>query len=613
MPAMDTPARWQVSHMAARLAVPLALATGVVMVALTPRHLANTVPTTYSDLGPWVALVDRVAAASLVAAGVLAWFTSTHHRAGLLAMTGGLLWLMPQVIGWRTGDPALRTVAALLAPWLTLVLAGLLAEMRHAPNGRSGHRTVFAALTVITAIASVGFVVGYDHLRDPGCWTDCTRAPLVDLGSTAAVRWVETLVSLAVGLSAILLAAESWRWVTTRAGLGRHPRATMTLAAMVYAVATLAVSAVVTLRLMGIRPFGLRLPVEHPDVPEYALLFWIRAVALVMLGCGLAWWVLAERRTAMRVRQIAAALEAAPAPGSLEAVLRVALADPSLRVLYWLDHAGLLVDASGDPAEEPDSASAGSVTSIERDGRRVALVVNASHSDIPALQRELGAAALAAVDNERLRAAVLFQISQLRASRVRVVEMADKERRRLERDLHDGAQQRLLAISYDLRMARAAAASAGDVDLVSRLTCGQEDIGAAVEELRQLAHGIHPAILTEAGLVVALGAMAEDSPVVLEVDGEHVGARCPAPVEAAAYQLVSESAVETDRRGGSRLQVMLSTSTGLLTVEASSDAEISLDDLVRAADRVWAAGGKLEGGPVLHGLGSFVRAELPCG
>ena len=121
-------------------------------------------------------------------------------------------------------------------------------------------------------------------------------------------------------------------------------------------------------------------------------------------------------------------------------------------------------------------------------------------SGAEALEREIGAAARLAVDNERLRAGALSQLEDLRASRARIVDAGDAARRRLERDLHDGAQQRLLTLSFELRLARAAAEAAGDEELAGLLASSGAEVQAALDELRELAHGIYPAILTEAGL-----------------------------------------------------------------------------------------------------------------
>src|SRR5439155_12564800 len=130
-------------------------------------------------------------------------------------------------------------------------------------------------------------------------------------------------------------------------------------------------------------------------------------------------------------------------------------------------------------------------------------------------------------------------IEELRTSRQRLVSAQDEERRRLGRDLHDGAQQRLVAISLALRMARNLVDPEKDAALGERLTMAGEELTRALSELREFARGIHPAILTERGLAPALGSLAERStvPVRLEANLD----RLPPPVEAAAYFVVSEA------------------------------------------------------------------------
>ena len=165
----------------------------------------------------------------------------------------------------------------------------------------------------------------------------------------------------------------------------------------------------------------------------------------------------------------------------------------------------------------------------------------------PALEREIGSAARLAVENERLQAEVLAQLEDLRASRARIVETGDAERRRLERDLHDGAQQRLLALSYDLRLARAAAEAEGDREHATLLASAGDEAQAALGELRELAHGIYPAILAEAGLAPALATLADEAPLPVEL-GEVPPERYGAPVETAAYLTVAEAIADAAGR-----------------------------------------------------------------
>ncbi len=192
------------------------------------------------------------------------------------------------------------------------------------------------------------------------------------------------------------------------------------------------------------------------------------------------------------------------------------------------------VDAEGRPVHEP-AAGARATTPIVRNGEPVAVVIHdRALPGAQELEREIGAAARLAVDNERLRAETLAQLEDLRSSRARIVEAGDSARRRIERDLHDGAQQRLLTLSYELRLARAAAEAAGDIRLAAELAASSEEVQAALEELRELAHGIYPVILTEAGLGPALETLADGAPLPVEV-GKLPGERFPAAVERAAY------------------------------------------------------------------------------
>ena len=175
------------------------------------------------------------------------------------------------------------------------------------------------------------------------------------------------------------------------------------------------------------------------------------------------------------------------------------------------------------------------MTTLVREGRKIAIV---SHTAaVLDLERAIGAAVRLALENERLQAEMLAHLDQLRASRVRIVETGDAERRQLERDLHDGAQQRLLALSYDLRLAHAQARADEDAPTGSLLTEATGEAQAALSELRALAHGIYPVILAEAGLAPAVATLAETAALPVEILNLVEERYAPA-VETAAYLLV---------------------------------------------------------------------------
>jgi PAS domain S-box-containing protein len=205
---------------------------------------------------------------------------------------------------------------------------------------------------------------------------------------------------------------------------------------------------------------------------------------------------------------------------------------------------------------------------------------------------------------------------EIRASRARIVEAADTERRRLERNLHDGAQQRLVALSLSLRMAQGQIRSNPDA-AETILTGASEELAQALEELRELARGIHPAVLIDRGLPAAIDALASRSPVPVDVDVSLDG-RLPAQVEVAAYYVVSEALANVAKyANASSVAVHVSRSNGLASVEVADDGIGGADPgagtgLRGLADRVAALDGRLEVQSTA-GAGTSVRAVIPIG
>jgi signal transduction histidine kinase len=347
-----------------------------------------------------------------------------------------------------------------------------------------------------------------------------------------------------------------------------------------------------------------RMPLEDPSQPAFRTIFVVGCVAVLLLAAGLVWVTVRMRLQRRAVARITASLGQAPLPGSLQAALAQAVGDPELRIAYWLPDAGHYVDAIGRPVAEPTAAPGRAVTILVRDDRRMAVV---SHTAaLPDLERELGAAVRLALENERLQAEALAQLDQLRASRVRIVETGDSERRRLERDLHDGAQQQLLALSYDLRLARANAQADGDGHTGSLLTQATDQAQMALGELRELAHGIYPAILVEAGLAPALASLADAAPLPVEIH-DAAERRYPAVVETCAYLLVVEALDDAAGRGASHAAVSVVQDGGRLVVTVEDDGTDRTAAMVQLADRVGALDGRLDIEP------RRLRAELPCG
>jgi signal transduction histidine kinase len=346
-----------------------------------------------------------------------------------------------------------------------------------------------------------------------------------------------------------------------------------------------------------------RVSLEDPSEPAFGWSFVIECTAVILLAAGLVWATIRMRVQRLAVARIITSLGQAPPPGSLQAAIARAVGDPELKIVYWLPDSQRHVDANGRLAAAPIPAPGRAVTVLVRDDRRIAVV---SHTAaLPDLEREIGAAGRLALENERLQAEALAQLEQLRASRVRIVETGDAERRRLERNLHDGAQQQLLALSYDIRLARTAAQADGDAPTGSLLTRAVDQALVVLGELRALAHGIYPAILAEAGLAAALVTLAEGAPLPVEIHAA-VERRYPEGVETAAYLLVAEALDDAARRDASHTTVSVVGDGGRLVVTVDDDGRDRTAAMVQLADRVGAADGRLTVEP------TRLRAELPC-
>jgi signal transduction histidine kinase len=327
--------------------------------------------------------------------------------------------------------------------------------------------------------------------------------------------------------------------------------------------------------------------------PTDRALWTAQALALVVVAAGSAWERVRSARMRSELADLVVELDAAPRGRAVRDALARALGEPGL-VLVYRDVSGAgWIDADGAPAERPPGAT--ELMGVAAVGHRPGALQDARLVD------EIARAALPALEHERLRAQLRAQLAELRASRARIVETGDAERRRLERDLHDGAQQRMVALALDVRLARRqlARTSPGRDD---ELAAAEDDLRLAVAELRKVAHGLHPHTLQESGLAAALLALGESDPRLLveELPQE----RSPAAAEFAAYQVVAETlrrvpdggVVVRGRREGGHLVVEVEADRGPATV-------------VNLEDRIGALDGRLS---VEDGTRTTLRAELPC-
>ena len=262
----------------------------------------------------------------------------------------------------------------------------------------------------------------------------------------------------------------------------------------------------------------------------------------------------------------------APRARGLRDALAEALSDPSVELAYWVPESGGYVDADGARVELPGPGDARRWAEVTHDGKRVGAIVTTGGSTMRrSWSATIASAAGLRMENERLDAELRARLEELRASRARIVEAGYRERRRVERDLHDGAQQRLMALALNLKLARSKMERRPrrGGELLDEATAELEQ---ATAELRELARGIHPGLLTDRGLVPALEALASRAPVPVELTAE-VEQRPGAGVEAATYFLVSEALANVAKHAEARAGLGAASvrATASLTVEVVDD------------------------------------------
>jgi signal transduction histidine kinase len=343
---------------------------------------------------------------------------------------------------------------------------------------------------------------------------------------------------------------------------------------------------------------------------------WTRELVFAALPVAVLAVLLQRRLARGAVAGLVVELGEAADPVDLREALGRTLGDPSLELAYWLPSQGRYVDSDGLPVELPDGEAGRVATVVERGGKPVAaLVHDVALRENAALVESVCAAAALTLENERLRAELLAKLAELQASRARLVEATDAERRRIERDLHDGTQQRLVSIAMTLGLVESKLSvdrpAVGPV-----LREARDALAVALEELRDLSQGIRPAILVERGLQAALDDLSRRSALPVRGDVAIEG-RLPEPVEAAGYFVASEALANAAKYShASEVRLAASCDGRLLVIDVADDgiggaATGRGSGLRGLADRVEALGGRLTlSSP--PGRGTTVRAEIPC-
>ncbi len=347
-----------------------------------------------------------------------------------------------------------------------------------------------------------------------------------------------------------------------------------------------------------------------PLGPAVGLVLLLLAVPALMLSVG------SLEATAALISQVSRRGLSSPASAAVPVreALAERLGDRTLAIAYWLPERQLFVDERGHPVTLPGPGASKAWTAVAHHGNWVAAIIHDAELQArPEFVEAAAAGAVLALDNERLKADLNARLQDLRASRRRIVEATVEARRRLERDLHDGAQQRLVSMSLDLQLLRVRLADEPALELLDSAVA---TLGEAQSELRELARGIHPPMLSDRGLGPALDALAQRSAVPVELDLRLAG-RLPKEVETASYFVAAEALTNVAKyAGATHACLSVSDAGGVLTLEVS-DAGVGGADSERGSglsglsDRVAALDGELIVDSPL-GRGTRVTARIPC-
>jgi signal transduction histidine kinase len=544
---------------------------------------------------PWspsTIAVEVLVGLAFVASGLVARVRRPGNRTGSLMILVGLSWFggalqasdasLPYTLGYAVG---------------TLIAAILIHLMLAFPSGRlltRGERWVTAAMYAVALVLQPVWML-FDDLHGLKC-DGCPRNALL----------IEHVEPLAVGLGIVTLTAVLVILVAVLVILMRRWRAASApsrrVLAPVYLASGVAVGFVV-----------IRTALDPFTEVGVGVLEWLSVLALLTVPLAFLAGLLRSRLARSAVATLVVELGETPEPGRLRDALSRALGDPSLELAYWLRD-DTFVDADGHAVSLPAAGSGRVATAVEHSGLPVAaLIHDESLSDHPELVDGVVATAGLALENERLQAQLRARLEDLRSSRARLVETADAERRRLERNLHDGAQQRLVALSLSLALAERSFAD--DKAICELLEQMRLELLGALAELRELARGIHPAVLTERGLGPALDALAGRAHLPVDV-GELPGERLPPGVEAAAYYLIAEALANVAKYAqASAASVRVCVEDSQLLVEVADDgvggADASRGSGIRGlADRVEALDGRLDVDSP-PGAGTRVSAAIP--
>lgn len=534
-------------------------------------------------------------------AGVLAWLHRPDNPTGRLLLIIGALWTLPDLAFFRT--PLLWTTANLLAfVWMVPFLYLLLTF----PGSRLPTRR---ARFLVASAAVLAFVDRFlwtlkppPHMKAVGC-DYCADLKLIQIAGledlVTPLYWGLVAAVLLLIVVAAIEIRRRWRETTWAARRGFS------------VVVTAGFVALVTLETLYVV-----IPLREMPVEEAKALIRLGYGAFAIVPFGFLMGLVRAHARRARIGELVVELGEQPLPEELQDALRRKLGDPGLVAAVWVPEAARYLTPEGRPLVLPEEGANEVATFLDRHGEPLAVIVHdRSLLDDPHLVESMKAATGLAVENERLHQEVLTQLMEVEASRARIVRATDEERRRIERNLHDGAQQRLVSLVLSLRLLKSQLEGANDPAVEESIARMEAQLAEALRELRELAHGVHPAILREAGIRAALESIAEKAALPVHVS-EVPPDRFPEVIEATVYFIVAEACSNIAKYAhASQARVAVMESGNKLVVVVVDDgvggAEVRPGGgLSGLADRVEALGGTFAIETSTDG-GTTIRAEVP--
>jgi signal transduction histidine kinase len=542
-----------------------------------------------AEPGLQAALLDWIVC-SYILSGLIAWWRRPDSRLGPLMVAGGFVTALSSLSSASAPLAVTIGLAADLVPF-AVFLHVYLAFPTGVLEGRLERALVIASYSVAVGLQLVELMLGG---LDPENVLAVVSAP--DAAATLSQGQLTALAALMLCGVGVLVAR--------RRTEARPLRRSASLLVDSFSLA-LVMSAVLLIT-------GAFFPQEFFFLPVQRATFVVIGLAPIAFLIAL----LDARLARSSVAELMIELHAQPTPMDLGEPLARALHDPSLRIAYWLPQYAIWTDSEGRPVRVADDDDDRATTLIEREGEPIAVLEHdAALKGEPELLEAVSASAAIALENGQLQADLRARLEELRGSRGRVVEAEQRERERLERNLHDGAQQRLIALSLEL--GRLGTRLGDNPEAQLRIADARREIAVSLDELRTVARGLHPAVLSAHGLPVAVESLAATSavPVRLEIALDR---RVDEQAEVAAYYVISESLANVGKHAqAGSAAVSIARENGDLVVEVRDDGVGGADTesgsgLRGLADRVEALGGRLQVWTP-QGGGTRVRAQVPCG